>query len=102
MRVYRASAIGYNQPVPQELEPRGGEVAALAQRARAFIEGAKAANTRRAYQSDWRHFEAWCRLQGLPALPARPETVTLYLTALATDHKPATLARKLTSITKAH
>src|ERR1017187_8403201 len=35
-----------------------------------------------------------------PAGHAR--TVTLYMTALAADHKPASLQRKLTSITKAH
>jgi integrase len=35
-------------------------------------------------------------------MPASPETVALYLTALAADHKPASLQRKLTSITKAH
>ena len=86
-------------------EHRGGDLAALdhlARLARTFIEGAKAENTRRAYQSDWRHFEAWCRSHGLLPLPARPETVTLYMTALAADHKPASLTRKLTSITKAH
>src|ERR1019366_8948695 len=35
-----------------------------------------------------------------PAGHAR--TVTLYMTALAADHKPASLQRKVTSITKAH
>lgn len=87
------------------MPPQGGELTPLdrlEQQAREFIEGAKAENTRRAYRSDWRHFEAWCRLQGLEPLPARPETVTLYVTALAADHKPASLTRKLTSITKAH
>ncbi len=74
----------------------------LTEQARGFIEAAKAENTRRAYRSDWRHFEAWCRNQGLPSLPATPETITLYITALAADHKPASLQRKLTSITKAH
>src|SRR5207253_923780 len=69
---------------------------------RGFIEGAKSANTRRAYRSDWAHFEAWCQSQPLTSLPARPETVTLYITALAADHKPATITRKLTSISKAH
>jgi site-specific recombinase XerD len=84
---------------------RGGAVAPLgrlAQQARQFIECAKTENTRRAYRSDWRHFEDWCRSQGLKALPATPETVTLYLTALASDHRPASIARRLTSITKAH
>jgi site-specific recombinase XerD len=84
---------------------QGGEVAALdrlAEEARAFIEAAKAENSRRAYRSDWRYFESWCRSNGLVSLPAAPETVALYLTALAADHRPATLQRKLTSITKAH
>ena len=86
-------------------DSQGGELAPLerlAGQARAFIEAAKAENSRRAYRSDWRLFAAWCQRQGLPALPATPETVTLYVTALAADHKPASLQRKLTSITKAH
>jgi site-specific recombinase XerD len=63
---------------------------------------AKAENSRRAYRSDWRQFESWCRSHGLACLPAVPETVALYLTALSADHKPSSLERKLTSITKAH
>jgi site-specific recombinase XerD len=74
----------------------------LAGQARGFMEAAKAENSRRAYRSDWRQFEKWCRSHGLVCLPAATETVALYLTALAADHKPASLARKLTSITKAH
>ena len=94
--------------MPQDViafDPQGRELTGLRQladQARQFIEGAKAENTRRAYRSDWRHFETWCRLQGLESMPATPDTVTLYLTALALDHKPASLTRKLTSITKAH
>jgi site-specific recombinase XerD len=85
--------------------PRGGAVVPLVElteRARGFIEAAKADNSRRAYRSDWRHFESWCRSQGLVSLPASPETVALYLTALAADQKPASLQRKLTSLSKAH
>jgi site-specific recombinase XerD len=109
MGVYRASEIPYNKiTVSQELivSPAQGRAVArledLARRARAFMDAAKAENSRRAYRSDWRHFEEWCRNHGLVSLPATPETVALYLTALAADHKPASLQRKLTSITKAH
>jgi site-specific recombinase XerD len=87
------------------LRQQGRELAPLerlAGQARGFIEAAKAENSRRAYRSDWRLFDAWCGSQGLASLPATPETVTLYMTALAADHKPASLQRKLTSITKAH
>ena len=86
-------------PVPV---PAPGEVATLADRVRAFLTAAKAPATRRAYASDWRHFTTWCAARGMPSLPATPETVALYLAALAADHKPATLRRKLTSIGKAH
>lgn len=86
-------------PVPV---PAPGEVATLADRVRAFLTAAKAPATRRAYASDWRHFTTWCVARGMPSLPATPETVALYLAALAADHKPATLRRKLTSIGKAH
>ncbi len=85
--------------------PQGGAVTRLedlAGQARGFMEAAKAENSRRAYRSDWRQFEFWCRSHGLVCLPSAPETVALYLTALAADHKPASLQRKLTSITKAH
>jgi len=85
--------------------PQGGAAVALdrlAERTRDFIEAAKAENSRRAYRSDWRHFEAWCHSHGLACLPATPETVALYLTALTVGHKPASLQRKLTSISKAH
>lgn len=61
-----------------------------------------AENSRRAYLSDWRQFESWCRIRRLVCLPATPDTVCLYLTALAVDHKPASLQRQLTSITRVH
>ena len=48
------------------------------------------------------HFAAWCEEHGQLPLPAVPETVAYYLTALAGTHKPATLQRRLTAITKAH
>ena len=74
----------------------------LAMRARAYVQAAKAPATLRAYRSDWRDFERWCLGRGAASLPAVPETVALYLAALAENHRPATLGRRLTSIAKAH
>jgi hypothetical protein len=62
----------------------------------------KAANTLRAYRADWNHFTAWCAAHEQASLPVVPETVAYYLTALAGSHKPATLVRRLTAISKAH
>ena len=70
--------------------------------ARAYVQAAKAANTRRAYAADWRDFTSWCEATGLPALPAAPETVTLYVTARAETSKVATIQRRLIAISQAH
>ncbi|MEO5324419.1 site-specific integrase [Mesorhizobium sp. CC13] len=55
----------------------------LAERARGYVEAASSPNTRRAYAADWKHFSNWARRQGLAVLPPDPETVGLYITALA-------------------
>ena len=56
-----------------------------------------AENTRRAYQSDLRHFEVWGG-----SLPASPETVAVYLAAHADHLSVTTLIRRLASLSKAH
>ncbi len=55
----------------------------LADRARDYIKAASAENTRRAYAADWRHYNAWCRRQNLPALPPDVRTLGLYISACA-------------------
>jgi integrase len=62
-----------------------------------FIAAATALNTRRAYQSDLRHFLTWGG-----SLPAKPENVARYLADHATTLSTATLARRLVSIRAAH
>ena len=78
----------------------GGLVAlgAAADRARDYVEHAKARNTLRAYRADWRDFEGWCSDHGVPSLPAEPETVALYLSDLAGRTKTATLRQRLSAI----
>jgi integrase len=85
----------------------------LADRARGYVEAASSANTRRAYAADWKHFCAWARRQNLEVLPPDPQTVGLYITALASGSAPgstvgagtgdkksvATIERRLSSLT---
>ncbi len=59
-------------------------------------------NTKRAYASDWADFLAWCVRKRVPALPAKPDTVAVYLTARARTHKVSSLSRRLTVIGKVH
>lgn len=82
--------------------PPGTELELLGARAAEYVAAAKAANTVRAYRSDWREFSTWAAWRGVEALPASPETVALYLTDLAGAAKTSTIARRLAAIGQAH
>lgn len=84
------------------LAPNPVSLTALMDQAEAFLRQARAANTRRAYAADWQHFASWCQAHGALPCPATPETVALYLTALAATHKVTTLTRRLSAIADAH
>ena len=89
------------QPTPSTAISEGlrEEIAA----ARTYRAQAKAANTIRAYESDWRQFEAWCDARRLDPLPARPEAVATYLASLALAGKAdSTIGRHLAAITWRH
>ena len=62
-----------------------------------FVRAAHANNTVRAYHADLVHFMAWGG-----TIPDSPEHVASYLAAHARSHVPATLARWLVAIGKAH
>jgi len=73
-----------------------------------YLQAARSSATRRAYASDWTHFDNWCadrhdeHSRALLALPASPATVALYLSELAATHKPATLVRRCSAISTVH
>lgn len=71
---------------------------------RAAIAGARrASNTTRAYASGWRDFGGWCASAGRCALPASPDTVTLYLVGLASRGlSVATIEQRLSAIGAQH
>lgn len=83
--------------------PLSAQLEKLAGRARDYVEAASSANTRRAYASDWKHFAGWCRRQGVEILPPDPQTVGLYITALAAatgrdKRTVSTIERRLSSL----
>lgn len=62
-----------------------------------------AANTKRAYRSDWRAFTSWCAEHGFDPLPAKPEAVAGYISNLADlELSWATIVRHLATIASAH
>jgi integrase len=84
------------------LAPKPSSLEELIQKAKTFVAAAKAPATLKAYRNDWRDFESWCREHLLTALPSTPETVALYIADRASTLASGTIARRLTSITKAH
>lgn len=76
--------------------------AVLADKVRDLKQASKAENTVRAYQSDWRTWQAWCDDHGHCPLPAHPETVAAYLADKAGTVKVSTLRRHLATVSKAH
>lgn len=62
--------------------------------------------TRKAYESDWRQWDAWCARLGTDSLPVRPEIVRLYVTDMAAQvttsgdyrFKAATITRHLAAL----
>ena len=75
----------------------------LRERTVSRIRSAKAPSTRRAYESDWALFAAWCRQHDLTPLPADPRAVAAFLTDLERHGaKAATIRRKLSAISVRH
>jgi len=77
-------------------------VTTAASQAEHYFRASQAENTRRAYAADWRHFLGWCKAAGRGSLPAVPETLVLYLSALAQTAKTSTLTRRVSAISQAH
>jgi site-specific recombinase XerD len=96
---------GTPQLVPAVIDEHAGDVAGLAElteRARAYARSSKAENTLRAYESDLRHFGAWCEARRVGSFPAEAETVALYLVDHAERLAVSTLRRRLAAISEAH
>ena len=67
------------------------------------LKSSKAANTLRAYKSDFRDFSLFCIKHGLQSMPTNPNIVSLYLTNLSkSEAKISTLRRRLVSIGVVH
>jgi len=67
------------------------------------LQSSKAANTVRAYKSDFKDFGLFCAQNAFKSLPTEPKIVSLYLTYLSTkEAKMSTMKRRLVSIGVIH
>lgn len=73
------------------------------ERAAAYAKSARASSTRRAYDSDWAIFTAWCAAHGLASLPATPDVVAVFASDQATAGlNPSTINRRVAAIGHHH
>ena len=64
-----------------------------------YASASRATSTRRLYESDWRHFEAWCERRNLKPMPADPRIVATYMASEADRGLlPPTLTRRMAAI----
>ena len=81
----------------------GAEITRLAGVAADYAERSQSSATRRAYDSAWRAFNAWCDDHQATALPAHPDVVAVYLADRAQrGARKATLAKIIAAIGDAH
>jgi site-specific recombinase XerD len=66
------------------------------------LKNSKAANTLRAYKSDYKDFALFCEKNNFRSLPADPKILSLYLTHLSQRSKFSTLKRRIASISVIH
>ena len=66
------------------------------------LKNSKAANTLRAYNSDFKDFSIFCSKNNFSFLPTDPKIIALYLTNLSKTSKFSTLKRRIASISVVH
>ena len=67
------------------------------------LKASKAANTIRAYKSDFHDFGLFCAKNGFKSMPSEVKTISLYLSYLATNNvKISTIKRRIVSIGVLH
>jgi site-specific recombinase XerD len=70
---------------------------------RSYLEAGQSSNTKRAYNTDWADFVAWCERVSCPFLPAEPIDVARYLAQLADGGlKASTIERRVAGIRSKH
>jgi site-specific recombinase XerD len=105
LAVSSSSVMRVDAAEPEQMHLFGHEVdmAKLRQRAAALMTGARSPNTQRAYAEDWADFCRWCESAGRQAMPAKPETLRLYLSHLIETGKAAgTVERRMQGVKARH
>ena len=74
----------------------------LVEKVRALVASSLSASSKRAYAASWADFTAWAEAHRVCALPARPESLALYLADRSSTLKVASLAKALSAVSYVH
>lgn len=80
---------GTSSAAPAQADPA---LHALMSHTAQMFAAALSEQTRKSYARRWGSFDAWCADQHLASLPADPETLMIYLAAMATADSPAAIS----------
>lgn len=91
-------------PLPRPLPSSNAVVTVtVSDDVRRLVMEAEAPSTRKAYATDIRTFQTWCRRHGYTALPATPETVCEFVVAsMERKLRPSTIQRRMAAIRYMH
>ncbi|MCW5940816.1 MAG: site-specific integrase [Fimbriimonadaceae bacterium] len=78
------------------------DLGGLRDEAREYARRSKGSGTVALYSREWRKFVGWCSMGGFDALPADPEIVALYVTALSRTQSVASMNVAVAAISQAH
>lgn len=79
------------------------KVVGLSAQTSEYVGESISANTKKAYQSDYRQFENWCKASGAKSLPATPAIAAEYFSDMAkSGAKASTISRRRAAIRLAH
>lgn len=90
------------EPEQLSLFESGPNMDRLSKAVERITAGRQAKATVRAYDSDWRDFNAWCGAAGRESLPAKPATVALYLAEILETMRVSTAERRVAAIRHKH
>lgn len=74
----------------------------LLQQAKEYVSNSRAHNTVRSYNNAWHHFNEWCLIHGVEALPASALTVVAYFQDVAHHYAISTLSQRKIVIKRVH
>lgn len=87
---------------PEERRIQQAKVKELAEKAMRLHDAARADNTKSAYESDYRQYEAFCESVGVEPWPAKADVLALWVAEMSERLKATTISRRVYAVSAKH